>query len=168
MKLHPVAPKVLCLHCSGGPLTFVSEYARMGDKYACANCRRTMVHRRAKNSERCGLSLVERNCFLGPWQGGACESSRRGSMSDPLSELVQARYQAAGGATDEAQRHIAESLELLDDALDGRPGPKPSARSIRAYLNNARAAVKSGDARRGCRGARIRARGDRSEIGGAI
>src|SRR5437879_1265174 len=37
-------------------------------------------------------------------------------------------------AMDEADKHIAEALELLDDALGRRPGPKPSVRSIRAYL----------------------------------
>ena len=38
-------------------------------------------------------------------------------MKDLLSELMQARYRAAGGAMDEAQQHITEALELLDDAL---------------------------------------------------
>lgn len=42
-------------------------------------------------------------------------------MKDLLSELVQACYRAAGGATDEAEKHIIEALKLLNDALDGRP-----------------------------------------------
>jgi hypothetical protein len=46
-------------------------------------------------------------------------------MKDLLSELMQARYRAAGGAMDEAQKHIDEALELLEDALGRRPGPKP-------------------------------------------
>ncbi len=66
-------------------------------------------------------------------------------MKDLLSELTQARYQAAGRAADEAQRHISEALELLDDALEAQPGPKPSARSIRAYITDAQLAVKNGD-----------------------
>lgn len=40
----------------------------------------------------------------------------------------------------EAKGHIEEALELLDDALTQRPGPKPSARAIRGYLNEARVA----------------------------
>jgi hypothetical protein len=69
-------------------------------------------------------------------------------MKDLLSELMQARYRAAGGAMDEAQKHIDEALELLEDALGRRPGPKPSIRAIRGYLDEAHSAVKNDDSKR--------------------
>jgi hypothetical protein len=69
-------------------------------------------------------------------------------MKDLLSELMQARYRAAGGAMDEAQKHITEALELLDDALGRRPGPKPSVRAIRGHLTDARFSLKNGDSNR--------------------
>jgi hypothetical protein len=69
-------------------------------------------------------------------------------MKDLLSELMQARYRAAGGALDEAQQHITEALELLDDSLGRRPGPKPSVRAIRGYLTDAHFSLKNGDSNR--------------------
>jgi hypothetical protein len=33
-----------------------------------------------------------------------------------------------------AQEHIDEALELLDDAIAQRAGPKPSVRAIRGYI----------------------------------
>src|SRR5438067_1205377 len=69
-------------------------------------------------------------------------------MKDLLSELMQARYRAAGGAMDEAQQHITEALQLLDDALGRRPGPKLSVRAIRGYFDEALSAVKNGDSHR--------------------
>jgi hypothetical protein len=44
-------------------------------------------------------------------------------MKDLLSELMLARYRSAGGAMDEAEKHVAEALALLDD-VQGRLVPK--------------------------------------------
>jgi hypothetical protein len=49
-------------------------------------------------------------------------------MKDLLSELMQARFRVLAGAMDEAEKHITEALELLDDALGRRTGPRPSVR----------------------------------------
>ncbi len=65
-------------------------------------------------------------------------------MKDLLSELVQARYRAAGRAMDEAENHIIEAMDLLDDAI-GWSGPKPSARAVRQYLDEAYYAAKDDD-----------------------
>ena len=46
-----------------------------------------------------------------------------------------------------AKGNIEEALELLDDALNQRPGPKPSARAIRGYLDEARVAATKADSR---------------------
>jgi hypothetical protein len=66
-------------------------------------------------------------------------------MKDLLSELVQARYRAAGRAMDEAEKHIIEAMDLLDDAIGGWSGPKPSARAVRQYLDEAYYAAKDDD-----------------------
>jgi hypothetical protein len=49
---------------------------------------------------------------------------------------------------DEAEKHVAEALELLDDAPARRPGPKPSVRAIRGYLSDADFSLKNGDSNR--------------------
>jgi hypothetical protein len=47
-----------------------------------------------------------------------------------------------------AQEHIDEVLELLDDAVAQRAGPKPSIRSIRGYIAEAGYAITKSDSRR--------------------
>jgi hypothetical protein len=65
-------------------------------------------------------------------------------LKDLLSELMQARFRVLGGAMDEAQQHIAEALELLDDRLGGC-GPKPSVlRAARGYVTDAHFFLKNG------------------------
>ncbi len=59
-------------------------------------------------------------------------------MKDLLAELTQARHQAAGCATDEAQRHITEALELVRDLFGGCGAQSSSARGVLAYITDAR------------------------------
>ena len=47
-----------------------------------------------------------------------------------------------------AQAHIDEALELLDDAVAQRAGPKPSVRAIRGYIAEAGYAITKSDSRR--------------------
>ena len=48
---------------------------------------------------------------------------------------------------EDAKHHIDEVLELLDEALAHRAGPKPSARAIRGYIAEARFAASKSDSR---------------------
>jgi hypothetical protein len=68
-------------------------------------------------------------------------------VNELLQQLNSARQHAAGGAMDQAEQYITEALEMLDDALTKRPGPKPSARAVRSYLSEARFAVMKADQR---------------------
>ena len=47
-----------------------------------------------------------------------------------------------------AQLHIDEVLELIDDAVAGRAGPKLSIRAIRGYIAEAGYAITKSDSRR--------------------
>lgn len=68
-------------------------------------------------------------------------------MNELLQQLREARLHASADQMGEAKGHIEEALELLDDALTQRPGPKPSARAIRGYLDEARVAATKADSR---------------------
>ena len=69
-------------------------------------------------------------------------------MEALLRELRDARRQAPTGELEAAKQHIDEALELLDDALAKRPGPKPSARAIRSYIAEARFVLTQSDSSR--------------------
>jgi hypothetical protein len=68
-------------------------------------------------------------------------------MNELLQQLREARLRASADQMGKAKGHIEEALELLDDALTQRPGPKPSARAIRGYLAEARVAATKADSR---------------------
>ena len=59
-------------------------------------------------------------------------------MEELLNKLRAARLRASAGQMDEAKQNIQDSLELLEDAVAGRPGPKPSVRAVRGYIEQAR------------------------------
>ena len=69
-------------------------------------------------------------------------------MQDLLKELRNARLHATAGEMEAAKEHIDEALDLLDDALARRPGPKPSMRAIRGYIAEAGFALTQRDSRR--------------------
>jgi hypothetical protein len=62
-------------------------------------------------------------------------------VEELLSKLHTARLHASAGQMLEAQQNIDDSLELLEDAIAERRGPKPSARAVRAYIEQARFAL---------------------------
>jgi hypothetical protein len=68
-------------------------------------------------------------------------------VNELLQQLREARLRASADEMSKAKGHIDEALELLDDALTQRPGPKPSARAIRGYLAEARVAATKADSR---------------------
>jgi hypothetical protein len=68
-------------------------------------------------------------------------------VNELLQQLREARLRASANEMSKAKGHIEEALELLDDALTQRPGPKPSARAIRGYLAEARVAATKADSR---------------------
>ena len=68
-------------------------------------------------------------------------------MNELLQQLREARLRATANEMSKVKGHIEEALELLDDALTQRPGPKPSARAIRGYLDEARVAATKADSR---------------------
>ena len=55
-------------------------------------------------------------------------------MQELLQQLRDARLHAAADEMEDAKQHIDEVLELLEDALTQRSGPKPSVRAIRGYI----------------------------------
>ena len=67
-------------------------------------------------------------------------------MEELLNKLQIARLRAAAGQLDEAKQDIEESLELLEDAIAERPGPKPSVRAVRGYIQLAGFAIGKADA----------------------
>ena len=68
-------------------------------------------------------------------------------VEELLNELRTAKRHASAGQMDAAQRKIDDSLEHLEDAVAGRPGPKPSVRAVREYIAQAAFAAKRADAR---------------------
>jgi hypothetical protein len=68
-------------------------------------------------------------------------------MEDLLKELGNARLNASAGQMDQAQQHLDESLELLNEAVAGRRGPKPSVRAVRGYIAEAGFALRKADSR---------------------
>ena len=66
-------------------------------------------------------------------------------MHDLLKELRSARLCAKAGELGPAKQHIDEALELLDDAMSRRPGPKLSVRSVRGYIAEAGVAIAKND-----------------------
>ena len=58
-------------------------------------------------------------------------------MQELLQQLRDARLHAAADEMEDAKQHLDEVLELLDDALEQRSGPKPSVRAIRGYIAEA-------------------------------
>ena len=68
-------------------------------------------------------------------------------MNELLQQLREARLRASADEMGKAKGHIEEALELLDDALPQRPGPKPSARAFQGYLAEAQVAATKADSR---------------------
>ena len=68
-------------------------------------------------------------------------------MNDLSNNSASYACGASANEMSKAKGHIEETLELLDDALTQRPGPKPSARAIRGYLDEARVAATKADSR---------------------
>ena len=66
-------------------------------------------------------------------------------MEDLLNELRSAQEHAYTGKLVAAQANLEDSLELLDDAINRHPGPKPSARAVRGYITKAGFAVNKSD-----------------------
>lgn len=66
-------------------------------------------------------------------------------MEELLNKLHTARRRASAGQWHEAKQNIEDSLELLEDAIAERRGPKPSARAVRAYIEQARSAIGKAD-----------------------
>jgi hypothetical protein len=64
-----------------------------------------------------------------------------------LQQLRDARLHAAADELEVAKKHMEEALELLDDAVAQRPGPKPSVRAIRGYIAEAGFAATKSDSR---------------------
>jgi DNA-directed RNA polymerase subunit RPC12/RpoP len=78
VKLHPVGSNVKCPHCGRGPLEFISLYINMGDKYRCANCKRTVIHHRRKATVHCGLAPLLGFGNFGTWKQDSCQSAQVG------------------------------------------------------------------------------------------
>jgi len=68
-------------------------------------------------------------------------------VQELLQQLRDARLHAAADEMEDAKQHIDEVLELLEDALTQRSGPKPSVRAIRGYITEARFAATKSDSR---------------------
>jgi hypothetical protein len=68
-------------------------------------------------------------------------------MEDLLKELGNARLKASAGQLDQAKQHLDELLELLDEAISRRKGPKPSVRAVRGYIAEAGFALRKADSR---------------------
>jgi hypothetical protein len=68
-------------------------------------------------------------------------------MDELLQQLRDARLHASAGEMGEAEAHIDEAFELLDDALAQRSGPKVSVRAVRGYLTETRVAMTKADSR---------------------
>lgn len=62
-----------------------------------------------------------------------------------LNELRSAQKHAYAGQLVAAKENLEDSLELLNDAIDGHIGPKPSARAVRGYITRAGFAVNKSD-----------------------
>jgi hypothetical protein len=76
MGLHRIAPDVKCPQCSHGPLDFVSVYINLGDKYRCAKCKTTIIHRRRKATVCCGLVPLLGFGLFGTWKQDSCQSAQ--------------------------------------------------------------------------------------------
>jgi hypothetical protein len=68
-------------------------------------------------------------------------------VQELLQQLRDARLHAAADEMEDAKQHLEEVLELLDDALSERSGPRPSVRAIRGYIAEARFAAMKSDSR---------------------
>lgn len=66
-------------------------------------------------------------------------------MENLSHELRQARSNAASQGWAKAKHHIDEALELLDDAMARRVGPKVSSRAVRGYIAEAGFAIAKAD-----------------------
>ena len=66
-------------------------------------------------------------------------------MEELLNELLSAKRHASAGQMDRAKQKIEDSLEHLEDAIAGRPGPKPSVRAVRGYIAQAAIAIEKAD-----------------------
>jgi hypothetical protein len=66
-------------------------------------------------------------------------------MEGLLKELRAARLRAAAKRMNETKAHIEEALELLDDAMAQRAGPKVSVRVVRSYIIEAGYAATQSD-----------------------
>lgn len=66
-------------------------------------------------------------------------------MENLSHELREARRNAASHGWAKAKHHIDEALELLDDAMARRAGPKVSSRAVRGYLAEAGFAITKAD-----------------------
>src|SRR5690349_17021979 len=69
-----------------------------------------------------------------------------------LRRLRSARMAVIADDMKAAQVHIEEVLELLNDAIAERTGPKPSVRAIRGYIAEAGYAITKSDSRRAVSG----------------
>ena len=66
-------------------------------------------------------------------------------MHQLLNELRNAQQFAYAGQLVAARQNLEDSLELLDDAIEGHAGTKPSARAIRGYITKAQFATNKSD-----------------------
>ena len=66
-------------------------------------------------------------------------------VEELLNELRTAKRHASAGQMDRAKQKIDDSLEHLEDAIAGRPGPKPSVRAVREYISQAAFALSKAD-----------------------
>ena len=66
-------------------------------------------------------------------------------MEDLLNELRNAQQHAYAGQLLAAKQNLEDSLELLEDAIASRVGPKPSTRAVRGYITKAGFAINNSD-----------------------
>jgi hypothetical protein len=67
-------------------------------------------------------------------------------VEELLNELRAAKQHVSAGQMDRAKQKIEDSLEHLEDAIAGLPGPKPSVRAVRGYIAQAALALEKVDA----------------------
>jgi hypothetical protein len=144
MRLHPIASDVKCPKCSCGPLEYVSVYVNIGDKYQCASCKSTVIHRRRKTTMGCGLMPLLGFGTFGTWKEDSCQSAPAGvgaSKQEPqtkprirflplemLRNLQQVHEKIGqSGSTAGAQTPLRRVLRELDRLLHARPNPDKDA-----------------------------------------